>query len=94
MFSLEVGKVVGSLWATKKDVNLNGQKLLILKIIGFNDKTKEELIVASDIVGAGIGEFVLISRGAAARYAVGKPQSPIDVAVVGIVDSIEVDENE
>lgn len=90
---MKIGKVVGNLWATKKDENLNGHKLLILKIINSKNKIQEDLIVASDIVGAGIGELVLISHGSGARYALGNHNCPIDAAVVGIVDSLDIDES-
>lgn len=86
---MELGKVIGNLWATKKDVGLEGQKLLVLKLMDPKGNMKEEYIVASDNIGAGAGELVIVSRGAAARYAAGKPQSSIDAAVVGIVDSLE-----
>lgn len=91
---MELGKVIGNLWATKKDAGLEGQKLLVLKLMDPKGRMKEEYIVASDNIGAGAGEFVIVSRGAAARNAAGKAQSSIDAAVVGIVDSIEVSENE
>lgn len=92
---MEIGRVIGSVWATKKDEKLNGQKLLVLKILAASGKEKEDLVVASDIVGAGVGDLVLISRGGSARYAVGSnPNVPIDAAIIGIVDSIEVLEDE
>lgn len=92
--NLEIAKVIGNVWATKKDENLNGHKLLVLKVIQDKQKEKEDLIVASDIVGAGVGDLVLISRGGSARHAVGNLDAPIDTAVIGIVDSIEVFEDE
>lgn len=88
--NLEIGRVVGSVWATKKDEKLNGQKFLVLKLMASKDKEREGLLVASDIVGAGVGDLVLISKGGSARYAIGNPNVPIDAAVVGIIDSIEV----
>lgn len=87
---LEIGKVVGNVWATKKDERLNGQKFLVLQVLVSKEKVREGLLVASDIVGAGVGDLVLVSRGGSARYAIGNPNVPIDAAVVGIVDSIEV----
>lgn len=87
---MEIGRVVGSVWATKKDEKLNGQKLLVLKLLLDHNKEKEDLIVASDIVGAGVGDLVLISRGGAARLATGNPAVPVDVAIVGIIDKVEV----
>jgi len=52
------------------------------------------LIVAADIVGAGAGDQVLVVRGGSARYALSAPSSPVDAAIVGIVDSVVVEENE
>lgn len=91
---MEVAKVIGSLWATKKDAKLNGQKLLVLKIMESQTSMKSGFVIAADIVGAGKGELVLLSRGSAARNAVGRPDCPIDAAVVAIVDTIEIAENE
>lgn len=88
---MQIGRVIGSVWATKKDAHLNGQKLVVIKILADKNKEKDEMVVASDIIGAGVDDLVLLSRGSSARYAVGNPQAPIDLAVVGIVDSIEVD---
>ena len=87
---MEIGRVIGRVWATKKDEQLNGQKLLVLKILLEHKEEKPELVVAADIIGAGVGDLVLVVRGGSARYAVDKPDCPIDSAIVGIVDSIEV----
>jgi ethanolamine utilization protein EutN len=91
---LEIARVIGNVWATKKDQKLNGLKLLVLKVLVDKEREKEGLIVASDIVGAGVGDLVLISKGGSARRAVGNIDAPIDAAVIGIVDSIEVFEDE
>lgn len=94
MICLEIGKVIGNLWATKKDEGLNGEKLLILKILDTPTSVKEGILVASDHIGAGTGELVLVSYGSSARNALGRPHSPVDAAVIGIVDSIEIDRND
>jgi len=91
---MDIGRVIGRVWATKKDEQLNGQKLLVLKVLLEHGEEKPELVVAADIIGAGVGDLVLVIRGGAARYAVDNPNCPIDSAIVGIVDSIEVEENE
>lgn len=79
-----IGKVVGSIVATRKNSNLIGQKLMIVEPIGKNS-TKES-IVAIDDVGAGIGEIVLVAQGSAARIGCGHENAPVDAAIVGIVD--------
>ena len=77
-----IGKVVGSVVSTRKNENLIGSKFLIVKPSDNDAKT----IVAVDNVGAGIGETVLVATGSAARIGCGMEKSPIDAAIVGIVD--------
>ncbi|MDR1948056.1 MAG: EutN/CcmL family microcompartment protein [Spirochaetaceae bacterium] len=84
-----IAKVLGNLWATKKDDRLNGYKLLVVQTKGSKDS---KTIVAVDTIGAGIGEDVLIVRGTMTRGILRDYDSPIDAAVVGIIDSVEVDE--
>ena len=79
-----IGKVVGSIVATRKNVNLIGQKLMIVEQIGKNNS--KETIVAIDDVGAGIGEIVIVAQGSAARIGCGHEKAPVDAAIVGIVD--------
>ena len=80
-----VGKVVGSLVATRKNDNLIGSKFMIIEPL---DRMKSEngRLVAVDNVGAGIGDTVLVATGSAARVGCGMPDAPIDAAIVGIVD--------
>ena len=84
-----IAKVLGNLWATKKDERLNGYKLLVVQVKGSGPK---ETIVAVDTIGAGIGEDVLIVTGSMTRNILRDPKTPIDAAIVGIIDSVEVDE--
>ena len=78
-----VGKVVGSVVATRKNENLVGSKFLIVEPCeGMGDGR----IVAVDNVGAGIGEIVLIATGSSARIGCEQESAPIDAAIVGIVD--------
>ena len=81
-----IGKVVGSIIATRKNEKLIVQKLLIVRPRE-NMEEKSEF-VATDNIGAGIGETVLVSRGSAARLGSGTADAPIDAAIVGIVDEI------
>ncbi|WP_066720099.1 EutN/CcmL family microcompartment protein [Clostridium sp. Marseille-P299] len=91
---MELGKVIGSVWATKKDEKLNGQKLLVVQLIDAYEKPRKELVVAVDMVGAGSGDQVLIVRGGPARYSLSQPSAPVDAAIVGIVDSVVVERDE
>lgn len=87
---MEIGKVIGSVWATKKNEAISGQKLLVLDIMKEQKQEKESLIVAADIIGAGIGDLVLVSRGNSARQAVGNGKVPVDAAIIGIIDSLDI----
>lgn len=79
-----VGKVVGSIVATRKVDNLVGHKFMIVEPM--ESMADKKRIVAIDVVGAGIGEIVLVAEGSAARIGCDFPNSPIDAAIVGIVD--------
>ncbi len=81
-----VGKVVGSVVATRKNENLIGSKFLIVEPFEKMDCSNNRL-VAVDTVGAGIGEIVLVATGSAARIGCHMENSPIDAAIVGIVDN-------
>ncbi|MBE6782150.1 MAG: ethanolamine utilization protein EutN [Ruminococcaceae bacterium] len=81
-----VGKVVGSIVSTRKNENLVGSKFMVvepLAELGNPDKK----IVAVDNVGAGVGEIVLVALGSAARIGCNMSESPVDAAIVGIVDN-------
>ena len=80
-----IGKVIGSIVATRKNANLIGQKLMIVQPI--NESDAKGHIVAIDDVGAGIGEIVLVAQGSAARIGCGHENAPVDAAIVGIVDN-------
>ena len=80
-----VGKVIGSLVSTRKNENLIGSKFMIIEPLS-EMSGKKERFVAVDNVGAGIGEIVLVATGSAARIGCGMNTSPIDAAIVGIVD--------
>lgn len=91
---MRVGKVIGNIWATRKDAKLSGLKLLIIKPINYlNEQAISEPIIAADIIGAGIGETVIITTGSSARSAINDIQTPIDAAVIGIVDDKEIIES-
>lgn len=80
-----VGKVVGSVVATRKTSSLVGNKFMVVEPLQkMNGENKR--IVAVDNVGAGIGEIVLVAMGSAARIGVQQERAPIDAAIVGIVD--------
>ncbi|MGI6677704.1 MAG: EutN/CcmL family microcompartment protein [Dehalobacterium sp.] len=84
-----IGKVIGHVVATKKDPKLVGHKLLIVSPLNREKEEQDSMVVAVDVVGAGRGEVVLLVKGSTARMTVGT-DSPIDAAIIGIVDIMEV----
>jgi ethanolamine utilization protein EutN len=88
-----VGKVIGNVWATRKDQALNGLILLVVKPIDHYSGIDRPELVAADSVGAGIGELVLVVTGSSARRALEKDHCPLDAVIVGIVDAVEVNRN-
>ncbi|WP_232698505.1 EutN/CcmL family microcompartment protein [Brevibacillus daliensis] len=85
-----VGTVVGSLWATRKDVKLNGLTFLVVKPHSYGKDGQDKYFVAADNAGAGIGDTVLVTKGSAARTSISNQQAPIDAVIVGIVDSLDM----
>lgn len=83
-----IGRVTGSVWATKKDEHLTGQKLLVINLIKNGKTTKDEL-VATDMTGAGTGDVVLVALASSARFTLPVSEAPIDAAVVAIIDRVE-----
>ena len=79
-----IGKVVGSVVSTRKCDNLVGNKFMIVEPTP--SLKVDNRIVAIDKIGAGIGEYVLVAQGSAARVGCGIPDAPVDAAIVGILD--------
>lgn len=89
---MKVAKVIGNIWATRKEEKLAGLKLLVVQPINILNGSRDHTpIVAADIIGAGVGETVLIVSGSSARSAAGDMSTPVDATVVGIVDDQEID---
>jgi microcompartment protein CcmK/EutM len=89
-----VARIVGTVVATRKDERLVSSKLLIARPIDPYGKTEGTYLVAVDTVDAGFGETVLIVSGSSARMASGLKDCPVDAAIVGIIDTIQVKEPE
>lgn len=87
---MHIGRVIGTVVATRKDDSLVGCKLMFTQPLNIEYKPIGEPIITVDTVGAGIGEVVIYARGAAARIAALRRESSIDAAIVGIVDNIDV----
>ena len=85
-----LARIVGTVVATRKDERLVSSKLLVARPLDPSGKIDGNYLVAVDTVDAGVGETVLIVSGSSARMAAGLKDCPVDAAIVGIVDQIEV----
>ena len=87
-----LAKIVGTVVATRKDPRLVGHKLLMARSVDPRGEAEGSYLVAIDTVDAGVGETVLIVSGSSARMASGLKDSPVDAAIVGIVDVVEMND--
>lgn len=85
-----IGRVVGSLWATRKTENTKGIKFLIIQPFNLKKAPNTDTVVAADNLGAGEGEMVMVAYGRAARLAMGDDNLSIEAAVIGIIDEYEI----
>ncbi len=85
-----LGKVVGTVWSTKKTPDLEGVRFLIVHPIDLDKEPTKNVVVVADRLGAGIGETVMCAYGKAARTAIGNQEMAIEAAVVGIVDRMDI----
>jgi microcompartment protein CcmK/EutM len=87
-----LAKIVGTVVATRKDPRLVSNKLLVVRPVDPRGKGDGNYLVAVDTVDAGVGETVLIVSGSSARMASGMKDCPVDAAIIGIIDSVEITE--
>ncbi len=86
-----IARVVGELVATQKHASHEGRKLLLVQPLHLDGSNRGDAVVALDAVDAGVGDRVLLAmEGFSAMTSVGRPQSPIDMAVIGFIDEIEL----
>lgn len=88
---MQIAKVRGTVVSTHKDPSLTGVKFLLLQFVDEEGRLLPSYEVAADSVGAGVDEWVLVSRGSAARQVLRSEQRPVDAAVVAIIDTVSVD---
>ncbi|MCC6223034.1 MAG: EutN/CcmL family microcompartment protein [Thermoleophilia bacterium] len=88
---MDVCRVVGQAVSTAKDEGLHGTKLLLVRVAGPDGTPGGDAFAATDTVGAGEGELVLVARGSAARSTKRTGGVPTDAAIVAILDSLSVD---
>ncbi len=89
-----LGKVIGTVWSTRKDEKLVGAKFLIVRQLGVDHKPKDNFVVAVDSVGAGVGEVVLFASGSSARQTTITKDKPVDAVIMAIVDKLDISAND
>jgi len=86
-----IGRVIGDVVATQKAPSHHGQKILVVQPLHLDGSDRGEPVLAFDSVDAGTGDRVLLTTdGFSAMTAVGRPHSPIDMAVIGVIDAVEL----
>jgi len=87
---MKLGKVIGTVIATKKEERLSGFKLLLVRELDPEGKEGKGSVVAVDGVGAGMGEVVLVVSGSSARQTEATDKKPVDALIAAIVDSWDI----
>ncbi len=85
-----IGKVVGTVVASRKEEKLEGVKLLVLRQVNVDAQVGSGYVIAVDAVGAGLDEYVLYASGSSARQTVVTDKRPVDAVVMAIIDQWEV----
>jgi microcompartment protein CcmK/EutM len=85
-----IARIVGTVVSTQKDARLMGKKLLVVRPLNLDGTEASGYVVAVDTVGAGFHERVLVVAGSSARLAQGMKDVPIDAAIVGVIDTVDV----
>jgi len=86
-----IARVIGEVVATQKHPSHEGRKVLVVQPLNLDGSDRGDAVLALDAVDAGVGDRVLLSTdGWAASTATGRPQSPIDMAVIGFIDQVDV----
>ena len=86
-----LGRVIGTVWATQKDPQLQGMKFLIVQPVSLDYKQQSGFVVAVDAVGAGVHEIILYASGSSARQTVLTKDRPVDAVIMAIVDRLDVE---
>ena len=89
-----LGRVMGSLWATVKDANLTGQRILIVQPVNPQLEAKGKPVLCTDAMGAGAGELIYYTKGKEASFPFLPVEVPTDMTVVGIVDQVTFGERD
>lgn len=85
-----IARILGTVVSTQKDERLVGKKLLIVRPVNLDGTDTSAYVIAVDTVGAGFHERVLVVSGSSARLAQGMKDVPVDAAIVGVIDTVDV----
>lgn len=85
-----LGRVIGTVWATRKEGRLEGLKLQIVRELDLKLQPQKRYVIAVDVVQAGVGDVVLVSSGSAARQAPQVEKRPVDALIMAVIDNLEV----
>ena len=86
-----IARVVGEVVSTQKVSSHQGRKALLVQPLNLDGTDRGDAVVALDAVDAGVGDRVLLTmEGYSAMTSVGRPNSPIDMAVIGVIDTVEI----
>ncbi len=86
-----LGRVIGTVWATRKDEQTVGMTFLLVREVDLDLAPAERVVVAVDSVGAGVGEVVLVAQGSSGRQTELTRNKPVDAVIMAIVDRLDVD---
>ena len=86
-----IARILGTVVSTQKDERLKGSKLLLVRPLNLDGSDGSGYVVAVDTVGAGFHERVLVVAGSSARLAEGQKDKPIDAAIVGVIDTVDIE---
>ncbi len=89
-----LGRVIGEVWATRKDARLENLRFVVVSPIDRDRRPSKSIVVAVDSVGAGPGEIVLLAQGSSARQSDLTTNKPVDAVVMAIVDDFDVSERD
>jgi microcompartment protein CcmK/EutM len=90
---MQIGRVIGTVVSTQKHRKFEGAKLMLVQPLNLDDTPRGSALLAIDGVGAGVDEKVLVVlEGRAAGELLGQKAAPVDAAIVGIIDTVTVDD--
>ena len=87
-----LGRIVGEVWATRKDPRVDGMTFRVVRGLRPDGEALGNYVVAVDAVGAGVGEIVLVAQGSSARQSEATKDRPVDAVIMAIVDDVNVDD--